>query len=144
MNTHEAPPMNDSLGPRRPLIGPRVPTTGFRLDADSQRALDERATGLNISSHELARRYVLASLKLPPSPPDLSAPDPAELLEGLQAVFYHLLETRKDIALAVEVLLSQAGQVSETEAHAWVRQNYPDVCSPSNNSPDPCSPSPTP
>ena len=136
--------MNDSLPPRQTSISSRVPTTGFRLDADSQRTLVERATTLNISPHELARRLVIEGLKLSPNTPAASPHDPAELLEGLQAVFYHLLETRKDIALAVEVLLSQAGQVSETEAHAWVRENYPAACSPSQNSPDTCSPSPTP
>lgn len=136
--------MNDSLQPRQIVIGPRIPTTGFRLDADSQRMLVERATALHISPHELARRLVLEGLKLSPSTPAPSFHDPAELLEGLQAIFYHLLETRKDIALAVEVLLSQAGQVSETEAHAWVRENYPDACSQSENSQDTCSPSPAP
>ena len=137
--------MKNPLGRRPTSLGPQAPTTtSFRLDAASQCALAERAAALNISSHELARRYVLESLQPVLRQPNLPALDSAELLEGLKAVYYHLLETRKDVALAVEVLLSQAGQVSETEAHAWVRENYPDACSSSENSPDPCSPSPAP
>ena len=123
---HHPPPR------RRAANGPQALTiTGFRLDVASQRALAERAAALNISSHELARRYVLEALKVASSPPAPSAPDPAVVLEGLKAVFYHVVETRKDIVLGVEALLRRAGKVSEGEAHAWVRENYPDACSPS-------------
>ena len=124
--------MNHPSRRRRSSSGPRaLITTSFRLEEASQRVLAERAAALGVSPHELARRYVLESLKPVPSPPDRPSHDPAELLEGLQAVYYHLLETRKDLALAVEALLSRAGQVSEAEAHAWVRENYPAACSPS-------------
>jgi hypothetical protein len=128
--------MNPEPAPRPPLrrravTRATVPTIiTFRLAEEDRRALSERAATLKISPHELARVFVLETLKRAsePATPPSGHPD---LLNGIQAIYYQLLETRKDIALSVEVLLTRAGRLKDPEAHEWVSENYPASCSPS-------------
>lgn len=98
-------------------------TIGFRLDAASRRQMAERAAAFRMSPHDLARQYVVERLQ--------QAHEPTELIQGLMAIHHELHESRIDLALALEVLLSQAGRLSETQARAWVKENYPLPCSPS-------------
>ena len=115
----KTPPAN----PAQPALAFAQETVGFRLDAASRRRLAERAAALGLSPHELARHYVLERLE--------QATALAELMQGLQAVYHELRESRIDVALGVEALLSRAGRVGDAEARAWVKKNYAAACSPS-------------
>ena len=113
--------------PPASLTQPSLPAApemvGFRLDAASRRLLAQRAAALGVSSHDLARHYVVERLQYPQGV--------LELMQGLQALYQELREARIDVALGIEALLSRAGRVSETDARAWVAENYRAACSPS-------------
>jgi predicted transcriptional regulator len=124
--------MNNPRSRRRARPPGTAPTTiTFRLEAALVRALEERARARTRSPHALARDYVIATLQREGEPAASAPPELTLLLEGLAAVYDHLLETRKDIALGVAALLTRAGQVKDAEAREWVRKNYPVACSPS-------------
>jgi len=89
---------------------------GFRLDEASGRALAQRADGLGLSPHALARDYVLEVLHAPE--------ERAVLREAVTALHSELGALREDLALAVEALLVSGGRVPPAEARQWVEQNF--------------------
>ena len=97
------------------------PTIGFRLDAAASQALAIRAERLGISSHQLARDYVIQMLQ--------ASDQGTNLKDANDSVHAHLCELREDLSLAIETLLITAGNVEKTEARAWIEKNFP--CSPS-------------
>jgi hypothetical protein len=98
-------------------------TIGFRLDAEARDALNGRAAVLNMSVHELSRRYVIESLAEPEERAALSL-----AVEDLRKEIGVL---RQDISDATLALLVCAGHQTEETARAWVNENLGCPCSPS-------------
>ena len=97
---------------------PLVPeVVSFRLDEASRLVLGQRAAALDVSVHELARRYLIEVLQ--------EAEERVALREAVVALHKEVSGSREDIALAVEALLTSAGKVSDHEAHAWVEEHFP-------------------
>jgi len=90
-------------------------TIGFRVDEELFAELTRRAKALGVSPHELARHYVMELLS--------AEEERTALRETVNAVGQHMIEIRKDIALAVEALLSSAGTLDEKQAHQWTQRN---------------------
>ena len=96
-----------------PLELAAFPTISFRLDNDTTRVLIERADSLGISSHELARHYVVEMLQ--------EREERAALREAIKILHEATQQFRADFAFAVRALLSSAGKVPKDEAEAWVK-----------------------
>jgi hypothetical protein len=90
-------------------------TTGFRLDPEFLEALKGRAEILNVSTHDLARQYVMERL--------MEEDEKGATLNALEVVHKQLLELRSDIALAAEAILISGGACEEDEARKWVQEN---------------------
>ena len=101
----------------RTLIRPRASRAciGFRLDEDSSRELASRAAKLDVSTHELARFYVLQVLQ--------EDQERTALHDAIKGLHRQLIQQQQDFSLAVEALLASAGKASPTEARTWVHQN---------------------
>ena len=125
--------MNRNAPRPRPASRTAAPTSiSFRLAAAESLALDERARALKISPHELARTWVIETLNRGGAP--AAAPpqaDDGELLARLTIIFHHVVETRQDIALGVEGLLTRGGRLTDADARQWVTENFPAACFPS-------------
>ena len=106
-------------------------TISLRLDEASLLALQEVADALNLTLGELAKQCVLERLQVFAGETETAKPNYQSLLDGIHATYDHLIETRRDISLGVRILLSRAGQVTDEQADAWVKKNYPITCSPS-------------
>jgi len=91
-------------------------TIGFRLDPDYGEVLATRADALGVSSHELARRYLIEVLK--------ESEERAALRQAVQTLNGNLTHFRDDFILAVEALLASAGKVKEADASAWVDEHF--------------------
>ena len=87
-------------------------TIGFRLDDETRRVLFERAARLQVSPHELARRYVIEVLQ--------ESEERIALREAVETLNADLDQFRSGFALAMEALLVSAGKVSVTDARDWV------------------------
>ena len=92
------------------------PTVGFRLDDEVREALEDRAKGLRVSYHELARIYVIEAL--------LEPEVRTEMTKFIAALHHEVCELREDVSLAVQALLVYAGKASEEEALAYVKENF--------------------
>jgi hypothetical protein len=94
-------------------VGTATSTTiGFRLDDETRRVLFERAARLQVSPHELARRYVIEVLQ--------ESEERIALREAVETLNADLDQFRSGFALAMEALLVSAGKVSVTDARDWV------------------------
>jgi hypothetical protein len=91
-------------------------TVGFRLDPEALDVLRRRADRLGSSHHELARQYVLEALG--------GEQERAALQQAVLSLKDELTELREDFALAVECLLTSAGQANEKEAQEWVQKSF--------------------
>lgn len=100
---------------QKTIVGECPATIGFRVDADSGKALAERSKALGVSVHELARHYVMLVLH--------EAEDRENAANAILAMRQELLELRKDIAVSTEALLTSAGNVSAPAARDWTRKN---------------------
>lgn len=100
--------------PGTPSATPPSTTICFRLDAETRRVLDERAARLNLSPHDLARRYVMEVLQ--------EAEERAALREAVTILNDHWEHFRGDFALAMEALLVSAGKVSVADARHWIEK----------------------
>jgi hypothetical protein len=117
-------------------------TIGFRLKGEALGVLCARAEQSGASPHDLARQYVLDLLSAEQERAGLrdavgamaneitelrSVLSPhvnqAALQQALVAIRNEITELREDFAVAVESLLTLAGQVDEKRAHAWVQKN---------------------
>jgi hypothetical protein len=87
----------------------------FRLDEESAKVLSMRANKLGVSRHELARHYVCEILQ--------EAEERAVLRLAMDSIRIGLEETREDLALAVEAILTSAGKVDPREARAWISKH---------------------
>ena len=99
-------------------------TIGFRLDPAANRELATRAERLGLSSHQLARDYVIQMLQ--------ASEQGTNLKNANDSVHAHLCELREDLSLAIETLLIAAGNVEKTEARAWIAANFPCFRSPTH------------
>ena len=95
--------------------GSEPATIGFRLDEEPRRVLAERAAGLGVSPHALARQYVLEILG--------EGEERVALHHALKTLIEEAGQTHESLALGIEALLSSAGKVSEDNARAWVDQH---------------------
>ena len=68
-----------------------------------------------MGSHELVRHYVVEVLG--------EKEERTELREVVNALWQHVREARKDIALAAETLLSSAEMLDAKEAREWTQKN---------------------
>lgn len=112
--------------PRSPkkLAAASAPETiGFRLDPSASKTLADRARRLGVSSHQLARDYVMQALQ--------AGDQEARLKDATDSVHAHLHELREDLSLALEALIIVAGDLEQKEARAWMKQNFPCYPSPS-------------
>ena len=87
----------------------------FRLDAEMSQALAEKAAGLGVSIHLLAREYVITGLN--------AKADQAEMAETVKLIHEDLIATREDFALATEALLHATGKYPQEKASEWVKKN---------------------
>ena len=97
-----------------PKTGPT--TIGFRLEPQYEQVLAMRAEALGVSSHELARRYLIEMLE--------ESEERAVLRQAVQTLNGNLTHFRNDVIFAVEAILASAGKVNETEAAAWVDKHF--------------------
>jgi hypothetical protein len=107
VSRHEPAPSQDGKAKRQ-----SSPITSFRLEPDEAELLSERAARLGVSSHELARHYVVEAL--------VASEELAAIGTAVNALLHQMHSLRQDLALSVEALLASAGEVSEKQAHAWV------------------------
>ncbi len=89
---------------------------GFRLDAESFRALSERATQQGISVHEQARQCVFEAL--------LRREERVALSPVLVELQGEIAKVRGDVATAIEALLVTFGHVDPQQARDWVTQSF--------------------
>ena len=101
--------------PNRAVRSYASPSIGFRLDQESRQALAQGAAALDLSPHELARRYVLLMLQ--------EKEDRELLSEAIAPLRTELATLRRSFLLAVRALLHGAGKVSKDDALAWVQEN---------------------
>jgi hypothetical protein len=117
--------MNNANDAKAELSRAREPssTVGFRLDPEALDVLRRRAERLGSSHHELARQYVLETLG---GQQERAALQQAvvSLQQGVVSLKEELTELREDFALAVECLLTSAGQANEKEAQEWVQKSF--------------------
>ena len=91
-------------------------TVGFRLDPEHGEVLAARAKALGVSSHELARRYLIEVLD--------ESEERAALRAAVQSLSGHLLQFRDDFIFATEALLASGGKVKEADARAWIDEHF--------------------
>ena len=91
-------------------------TVGFRLGPEYGKVLATRANALGVSSHELARRYLIEVLE--------ESEERAVLRQAVQTLNGNLTHFRDDFIFAIEALLASAGKVKENEAAAWVDEHF--------------------
>ena len=91
-------------------------TIGFRLDPEYGRVLATRAKALGVSSHEVARRYLIEVLE--------ESEERAALRQAVQTLNGNITHFRDDFIFSVEALLASAGKVGKTEAVAWVDEHF--------------------
>ena len=121
----------DGLQPKDRRKASRSRTISLRLEEAPLLALQEAADALNLTLGELAKQCVLQKLQVFAGETETSKPNYQSLMDGINATYDHLIETRRDISLGVRILLSRAGQVTDDQALEWVKKNYPIACSPS-------------
>jgi len=92
-------------------------TIGFRLDPTSREALDQRAELFEISSHALARFYVLNALLQDDS-------DQRALQADVTHLKKEMSKLRAEFAHAVHVMLVSAGKISPEQAERSVTENF--------------------
>ena len=111
-------PLNERANQKTPSpMEPRTPgAICFRLDEKSFRALAHRADRLGVSSHELARSYVLQLLE--------EAQERAAWRAAAAELHHALVDLREHLALSVEALLVTAGKVDKADARAWVDECF--------------------
>ena len=98
-------------------------TVGFRLTERAWQALNERATALGQSVHELARDYVVRGLS--------ESDEPTFLREGLEELGAEVIGLRQDLTRSAIALLISAGKVQEPDAFALAKKYLGQPCSPS-------------
>lgn len=91
-------------------------TIGFRLDPEYGDVLATRAKALGVSSHELARRYLIEILE--------ESEERAALREAVQTLNGNLTQFRDEFIFATEALLASAGKVKEGDARAWIDEHF--------------------
>lgn len=113
--------MSTASPKRRPPSGQaNVEPIAFRLDADSRRLLEKRAASLRISSHQLAKLYVIS---------ELAEPEQRMVShEVMTAILHGMGLLRDDLATVAEGLLVASGNYSAEEAHQWVVENFTQQC----------------
>ena len=95
----------------------QIPATiGFRLDPEYGDVLASRAKALGVSSHELARRYLIEVLE--------ESEERAAVREAVQALNGNLTQFRDEFIFATEALLASAGKVKEGDARAWIDEHF--------------------
>lgn len=90
-------------------------TIGFRLEIEARAELASRAKALGVSSHDLARHYVLQMLH--------DTDERREVRNAILALRQEMIELRKDVSVSTEALLTSAGKIAPGEARSWTRQN---------------------
>ena len=91
-------------------------TVGFRLDPEHGEVLATRAKALGVSSHELARRYLIEILE--------ETEERAALREAVQTLNGNLTHFHNDFIFATEALLASGGKVKEADARAWIDKHF--------------------
>ena len=91
-------------------------TVGFRLDPEHGEVLAIRATALGVSSHELARCYLIELLE--------ESEERAAPREEVQSLNANLTHFRDDFIFATEALLASGGKVKEVDARAWIDEHF--------------------
>lgn len=91
-------------------------TIGFRLEPELRKVLDGRAALFNVSSHALARQYVIEGL--------LSSEERQQMHDSIATLRKEIKELRGEFSLAVQTLLVSAGKVAPTLAEDWVQANF--------------------
>jgi hypothetical protein len=91
-------------------------TIGFRLDPEYGQVLATRAAALGVSSHELARRYLIEVLE--------ESEERAALRQAVQTLNGNITCFRDEFIFAVEALLGSAGKLKEAEAVAFIDKNF--------------------
>ena len=94
-------------------------TIGVRFDDEIRNHLIQQAKEMNLDLSELVRRLVLTALREDEAK--------ASHYEALCEFKNELLQIRRDIALSVEVLLSDAGKRDPEEALEWAKNNLSDT-----------------
>ena len=87
----------------------------FRVSAHHRELLERGANEAGLSSPDLfARKIVLEHL-------DAESED--SIKERLRVIEQELIEARRDLSVATEVLLIHAGTMNQVSAEAWVGEN---------------------
>ena len=91
------------------------PANTFRLSAEDEELLLERATEKGTNRHQTAKDLAAAALKKNDAG--------REVIEKIELIQRQIFELREEISLMAEVLLVNAGKRSREEASQWVDSN---------------------